>query len=229
MDRPRARRADRPDGTVAGTPPARPDADKKSARAAEQDRPDLAAARSAWRGTQPGLSRRRLIFLDETWCSTNMARRYGRSPRGTKAVAAIPHGHWKISTFVAGLCTDGIVAPFVFDCAMNGSIFRQYVRDMLAPLLRPGDVVIADNLAAHKVAGIRELIEARGATLLYLPAYSPDLNPIELVFAKLKHLLRSSATRTVAALWDSLGDCLLRCTPAECTRYIRHAGYGQMV
>jgi transposase len=201
----------------------------KKSRSGRRSRTGRTLPPPAWRGNQSNLSRQRLIFIDETWCSTNMARRYGRSPRGTKAVAAVPHGHWKISTFVAGLCADGIMAPFVFDCAMNGNIFRQYVRDMLAPLLRPGDVVVADNLAAHKVAGVREFIEARGATLLYLPAYSPDLNPIELVFAKLKHLLRSSATRTVAALWDSLGDCLLRFTPAECSRYIRHAGYGQTV
>ena len=141
----------------------------------------------------------------------------------------MPYGHWKTSTFVAGVCADGIVAPFVFDCAMNGTIFRQYICDMLAPILRPGDVVIADNLAAHKVAGIRELIEERGATLLYLPAYSPDLNPIELVFAKLKRLLRSRAPRTVGALWDSIGECLDKFTSDECRRYIRHAGYGQTV
>jgi hypothetical protein len=111
-----------------------------------------------------------LVFLDETWCSTNMARRYGRTPRGQKAHAAVPHGHWKTSTFVAGQRVDGIVAPFVFDQAMNGAIFRQYVGELLAPTLKPGDVVVMDNLAAHKVSGIRELIQARGATLLYLPA-----------------------------------------------------------
>ena len=163
-----------------------------------------------------------------------MARRYGRSPRGTKAVAAMPHGHWKTSPFVAGLCvaglcSTGIVAPFVFDCAMNGDIFRRYLRDQLAPLLRPGDTVIMDNLAAHKVSGVADLIEARGATLLYLPAYSPDLNPIELLFAKLKSLLRTAAARTVETLWDTLGQGLAAFSPDECSRYIRHAGYGQSV
>lgn len=156
-----------------------------------------------------------------------MARRYGRAPRGQKARAAVPHGHWKTSTFVAGLRAGGIVAPFVFDQAMNGAIFRQYVGELLAPTLKPGDVVVMDNLAAHKVSGIREAIEARGATLIHLPAYSPDLNPIELLFAKLKHLLRSAAARTVDRLWTTLGDCLDQFHPAECQRYLRHCGYGQ--
>lgn len=167
------------------------------------------------------------MFLDETWCSTNMTRRYGRAPRGERAVAAVPHGHWKTSTFVAGLRADGIVAPMVMDRAMNGAIFRHYVESQLAPALRPGDVVVMDNLAAHKVAGIRAAIERAGACLLYLPAYSPDLNPIELLFAKLKHLLRSAAARTIASLWDTLGRCLDRFPPDECRRYIQHCGYGQ--
>jgi transposase len=169
------------------------------------------------------------VFIDETWCSTNMARRYGRAPRGQRARAAVPHGHWKTSTFIAGLRSDGIVAPFVFDGAINGAIFRQYVEDQLAPTLTPGDVVVMDNLPAHKVTGIRELIEARGAILLYLPPYSPDLNPIELLFAKLKHLLRSAAARTIDRLWTTLGACLERFAPDECRRYLRHCGYGQTV
>jgi transposase len=158
-----------------------------------------------------------------------MARRYRRSQRGTKAVAAVPHGPWKTCTFVAGLCPEGIIAPLVFDGAMNGETFCQYVREMLAPLLRPGDIVIMDNLAAHKVSGIRELIEAHGTSLIYLPPYSPDLNPIELIFAKLKHLLRSAAERSIDALWTALGRCLVLFSPAECNRYIRHAGYTQAV
>lgn len=155
-----------------------------------------------------------------------MTRRYGRAPRGQRAEAAVPHGHWKTSTFIAGLRNNGIVAPFVFDCAMNGAIFRQYIREQLGPTLRPGDVVVMDNLSSHKVTGIRELIEARGATLLYLPAYSPDLNPIEMLFAKLKHLLRTASARTINALWDTLGLCLERFPPEECARYLRHCGYG---
>jgi len=155
-----------------------------------------------------------------------MTRRYGRAPRGQRAEAAVPHGHWKTSTFIAGLRNDGIVAPFVCDCAMNGAIFRQYIREQLGPTLRPGDVVVMDNLFSHKVTGIRELIEACGAKLLYLPAYSPDLNPIEMLFAKLKHLLRTASARTIHALWDTLGLCLERFPAGECARYLRHCGYG---
>ena len=158
-----------------------------------------------------------------------MTRRYGRAPRGQKAHAAVPYGHWRTSTFIAGLRTDGIVAPLVFDGAMNGDIFRFYVETRLAPTLRRGDVVVMDNLTAHKVSGIRDLLKARGAIALYLPAYSPDLNPIELVFAKLKHLLRSAAERTIDKLWTALGTCLRRFHPNECERYIRHCGYGHPV
>lgn len=167
-----------------------------------------------------------MVFLDETWCGTNMTRRHGRAPRGQRAHAAVPHGHWKTSTFIAGLRNDRIVAPFVFSGAMNGLIFRHYIAEQLGPTLRPGDVVVMDNLSAHKVSGIRELIEARGATLLYLPAYSPDLNPIELLFAKLKHLLRTASERTIDALWTTLGLCLDRFSPDECARYLQHCGYG---
>ena len=158
-----------------------------------------------------------------------MTRRYGRSPRGQPCRAAVPHGHWKTSTFIAGLRSDATVAPLVFDSAMNAEIFRFYVGEMLAPTLQAGDVVVMDNLPAHKGAVIRELIEARGATLLYLPAYSPDLNPIELMFAKLKHLLRSAAARSVDRLWTVLGECLRKFTPAECARYLRHREYGHSV
>src|SRR5215468_6144291 len=131
-----------------------------------------------------------LVFIDETWATTNMTRVRGRSPRGERLVAAVPHGHWKTSTFVAALRTSGLTAPLVLDGAMNGEAFRAYVEQILAPTLAPGDIVIMDNLAAHKVAGIRQAIEACGATLLYLPPYSPDLNPIEQSFAKLKALIR---------------------------------------
>jgi transposase len=166
-----------------------------------------------------------LVFIDETWASTNMTRRYGRAPRGQRLVAAVPHGHWKISTFVAGLRTSGLTAPLVVDGAMNGDIFRAYVEQILAPTLKPGDIVILDNLASHKVAGVREAIEARGASLVYLPPYSPDLNPIEQAFAKLKALLRKIAARTVSTLWNALGDVLDRFTPQECANYLANAGY----
>jgi transposase len=203
----------------------RPDVQKKSLHAAEQQRPDVAAAREAWRARQPNLDPDRLIFIDETWATTNMTRRYGRAPRGQRLVAAVPHGHWKTSTFVAGLRSTGLTAPLVVDGAMNGETFRAYVEQVLAPTLQPGDNVIMDNLASHKVAGIREAIEARGASLIYLPPYSPDLNPIEQAFAKLKALLRKIAARTVAALWDALGDTLTRFTPQECVNYLDSGGY----
>ena len=154
-----------------------------------------------------------------------MTRRYGRAPRGQRLVAAVPHGHWKTSTFVAGLRTDGLTAPLVVDGAMNGDIFRAYVEQVLAPTLKLGDIVILDNLSSHKVTGVREAVEARGATLVYLPPYSPDLNPIEQAFAKLKSLLRKIAARTVSRLWDALGDLLDRFTPQECANYLANAGY----
>jgi len=200
-------------------------AQKKSLHAAEQQRPDVAAAREVWRERQPSLDPDRLVFIDETWATTNMTRRYGRAPRGQRLVAPVPHGHWKTSTFVAGLRTNGLTAPLVVDGAMNGDIFRSYVEQVLAPTLGPGDVVILDNLGSHKVAGVREGIEARGASLVYLPPYSPDLNPIEQAFAKLKALLRKIAARTVSALWDALGDIVQRFNPQECVNYLANTGY----
>jgi transposase len=167
----------------------------------------------------------RLVFIDETWVTTNMVRLRGRAPRGQRLVAAVPYGHWKTSTFVAGLRTTGVTAPLVIDGAMNGDTFRAYVEQVLAPTLQPGDIVIMDNLGSHKVTGVREAIEARGATLRYLPPYSPDLNPIEQAFAKLKSLLRQLAARTIARLWDALGDLLERFTPQECINYLANLGY----
>ncbi len=201
------------------------DAQKKSLHAAEQQRQDVAAAREVWRDRQPSLDPDRLVFIDETWATTNMTRRYGRAPRGQRLVAPVPHGHWKTSTFVAALRTRGLTAPLVVDGAMNGDVFLAYVEQVLAPTLAPGDIVVLDNLGSHKVAGVREAIEARGANLVYLPPYSPDLNPIEQAFAKLKALLRKIAARTVAALWDALGDILGRFTPQECSNYLANAGY----
>jgi transposase len=139
----------------------------------------------------------RFVFLDETGTATNMARRYGRSPCGERLVAAVPQGHWQTTTFVAGLKQNGIVAPLVLDGPMTGTAFRAYVEQFLAPALEPGDVVVLDNLAAHKVDGVRQAIAAAGASILYLPPYSPDLNPIEQLFAKLKALLRKAAARTL--------------------------------
>lgn len=151
----------------------------------------------------------------------------GRSPKGVRCIGRAPAGHWRTTTFISALRCEGLVAPLVVDGPINGQIFRAWVEQMLAPELRPGDLVIMDNLGSHKVAGIHEAIEAAGAQLRYLPPYSPDYNPIEQVFAKMKALLRKSAARTVEALWDTLGSLLDQFTPDECGRYIRHAGYGQ--
>jgi transposase len=157
-----------------------------------------------------------------------MTRRYGRSPLGERLVAAVPHGHWRTTTFVAALRQSGIVAPLVLDGAMTGTAFRAYVEQFLAPALRPGDVVVLDNLAAHKVHGVRQALVAAGASLLYLPPYSPDLNPIEQLFAKLKALLRKAAARTRDELWSTIGRLLDACPPAECTHYLDHCGYGSI-
>lgn len=154
-----------------------------------------------------------------------MARRYGRSPRGRRLDCAIPYGHWKTTTFLAGLTGSGFIAPYVLDGAMTGSVFLAWTEQMLAPELRPGDLVIMDNLPAHKVKGVRKAIEARGAELLYLPSYSPDLNPIEQAFAKLKALLRKAAERTVDGLWSTIGHLLDCFPPTECANYIASCGY----
>jgi transposase len=182
-------------------------------------------ARRDWQARQISLDPTKLVFLDETGATTNMARRYGRAPRGQRCVAAAPYGHWKTTTFIAGLRHDSVTAPMVLDGPMDGAAFLAYVRTLLCPTLQPGDIVIADNLSSHKVAGVKEAIEARGATLLYLPPYSPDLNPIEKLFAKLKALLRKAAKRTVDALWNHIGVLLDCFTPEECSNYLASSGY----
>ena len=156
---------------------------------------------------------------------TNMTRPYGRAPRGKRLVSAIPHGHWKTSTFIGALRCDGLVAPGVFEGAVNGELFLAYVEQVLVPALRHGDIVIMDNLRSHKVAGVRKAIEAAGATLMFIPPYSPDLNPIEMAFTKLKALLRAKAIRTVEALWNALGTLAGCFTPKECANFFRHDGY----
>jgi len=195
-------------------------------RAAEQDRPDVAQERRRWRVWQRFMDPARFVFLDETGTATNMARRYGRSQSGERLVAAVPHGHWKTTTLIAGLRQGGIMAPLVLDGPMTGPAFRAYVEQFLAPALDPGDVVVLDNLAAHKVEGVRQAIAAAGASLLYLPPYSPDLNPIEQLFAKLKASLRQAAARTKDALWATIGRLLAAIPPRECANYLSHCGYG---
>lgn len=166
------------------------------------------------------------MFVDETGAKTNMARLRGRSPRGRRLKAALPWGHWKTTTLVAALRPCGLTAPMVLDGAIDGAAFKAYVAQVLAPSLKPGDVVIMDNLPGHKVAGVREPIKAAGAHLLYLPPYSPDLNPIEQAFAKLKALLRKAAARTVDELWAAIAESIEQLQPDECSNYFQNAGYG---
>ena len=154
-----------------------------------------------------------------------MTRTRGRAPRGERLVCAVPHGHWHTTTFLSGLRTTGLVAPLVLDGAVNGAVFLAYTEQFLVPVLKPGDIVVLDNLSSHKVSGVREAIEAAGASLLYLPPYSPDFNPIELAFSKLKRLLRDAAERSVEDLWKTIGRLLARFSPAECANYIRHCGF----
>lgn len=191
----------------------------------EQDRPDILRRRLAWFDGQLDLDPAKLIFIDETGLSTKMARLRGRAPRGERCRAGVPHGHWKTTTFTGALRLTGMTAPFVYDGAMNGNVFLAYVEQVLVPTLEAGDIVVMDNLPAHKAAGVRDAIEAAGASLLYLPPYSPDFNPIENAFAKLKALLRAKAERTVTALWDAVGPLLNLFTPAECANYFKAAGY----
>lgn len=198
---------------------------KKTAHAAERERPDVLTRCEAWFEAQTDLDPARLVFVDESWASTNMARRYGRCPRGERLRMSVPHGHWKTTTLIVGLRLDGIAAPFVIDCPVNREVFETWVARVLAPDLRAGDVVIMDNLSSHKGPRVRELIESAGARLLYLPPYSPDFNPIEHAFAKLKALIRKAAPRTLEALWETIGKVVNLVTPSECENMFAAAGY----
>lgn len=179
----------------------------------------------AWSEWQRLVDAHHLVFIDETWVKTNMTRRYGWAPRGERLVSAVPHGHWKTSTFVGALRLSGLTAPMVLDGALNGEYFLAYVEQQLVPTLQPKDLVILDNLSSHKVAGVREAIARAGAEVWYLPPYSPDFNPIENLFSKLKALLRKAAERTVEGLWRKIGELVENFTPEECQNYFRHCGY----
>jgi transposase len=185
----------------------------------------VARARQAWRAAQPDLDPARLVFIDETGASTKMARLRGRSPRGARCVARIPHGHWKTTTFVGALRQTGMTAPMVLDGAMDAAAFLAYVTQVLVPTLKPGDIVVMDNLPAHKPEPVRSAIAAAGAELRYLPPYSPDLNPIEMAFSKLKALLKKAAARTIEHLWSAIADALPALTAVECRNYLTAAGY----
>lgn len=185
----------------------------------------MKAAREAWFEEQLDLDPERLVFIDETAATTKMARLRGRAPKGERCRASVPHGHWMTTTFTAGLRVNRLSAPMVIDGPMDGDVFRAYVERVLVPELVPGDVVVMDNLPAHKVHGVREAIEAAGAALLYLPAYSPDFNPIEMAFSKFKAILRAAAARTIPDLWSAIASAIERFTPAECRAYFEAAGY----
>lgn len=185
----------------------------------------MRAAREAWFESQLDLDPDTLVFIDETATATNMARTYGRAPRGERCRLLVPQGHYKTTTVTAALRTSGLVATTLFDGATNGERFRAYVTDTLVPVLKQGDIVVLDNLNVHKVAGIREAIEGAGARIRYLPAYSPDFNPIEQTFSKLKASLRTAAARTVPELRAVIARAFTAFSPAECRNYITAAGY----
>lgn len=204
-------------------------ASKKTLLASEQDRPDISKARREWQAKrQPRmqLEPHRLVFIDETGTTTKMTRLRGRCLKGQRLRSKAPFGHWRTQTFIAGLRCHGLTAPFVIDTPMNRRIFETYVETQLAPTLAKGDVVILDNLAAHKSPAAEAAIRAKGAWLLFLPPYSPDLNPIEMAFAKLKAHLRAKAIRTIDALWKAIGDICNLFSPTECRNYFKAAGYG---
>jgi transposase len=181
--------------------------------------------RKAWFEGQLDLYPERLVFIDETWTSTKMARSHGRCRKGQRLRMGLPHGHWKTTTLVAGLRLGGLAAPFVIDGPIDRDAFETYVEKVLVPELQPGDVVVMDNLSSHKGPRVRELIEDGGASLLYLPPYSPDFNPIERAFSKLKALLRKAAERTVDGLWDTIGRLIDLVTPSEAANFFQAAGY----
>jgi len=198
---------------------------KKTLHAAEQDRPDVAARRVEWCSWSKTVEPRRLIFIDETWATTNMTRLRGRAPRGERLIAKIPHGHWKTTTLIAALGIEGVQCATVVDGSVNADVFEAFVEQVLVPVLQPGDLVILDNLSSHKRQRVRDLIEKAHGQLHYLPPYSPDFNPIEMVFSKIKQSLRTLGARTRESLWGAMQSVLDKVTPADAAHCFRHAGY----
>jgi transposase len=198
---------------------------KKTLRATEQDRPDVARRRARWRRYQGRFDPRRLVFIDETWAKTNMTRSHGRCRKGERLLAKAPFGRWQTLTFLAALRQDRIDAPILFDGPINGIRFRAYVEQALIPTLAPGDIVIMDNLGSHKSRAVRTAIHQAGAHLFFLPPYSPDLNPIEMAFSKLKTFLRKANVRSQSQVTQAIAEILPAFTPDECRNYLRHAGY----
>ena len=195
--------------------------------ASERDRPDVARRREQWIERQDRIDPERLVFIDETWTKTNMEPLRGWSPLGERLVAKVPHSHWKTSTFIAALRCDRIEAPWLLDGPVNAEAFKTYVEKVLSPTLQPGDLVIMDNLSSHKGNAVRKAIREAGAKLFFLPKYSPDLNPIEQVFSKLKHLLRKAAARTLETLTAAVGELLGAFTAEECANYFVNSGYAR--
>jgi transposase len=198
---------------------------KKSLRAAERKRADVARARRRWIREQGLLDPAHLVFIDETAITTNMVRLNGWNPRGERLVGDVPMGHWETVTFIAGLRQTGIVAPMLIEGAMNGQAFLAYIERCLVPTLKRRDIVVIDNVSFHKVSGVEEAIQAAGASLRYLPPYSPEFNPIELVFHPLKTVLRKAAERTIEGLARCARSFIRALKPSECMGYFRHAGY----
>ena len=200
---------------------------KKTLNASEQDRPDVARRRAQWIKYRGGIDPGRLVFIDETWTKTNMVPLRGWAPCGERLRAKAPHGRWQTMTFLAALRSDRVEAPWLIDGPINGERFLVYVEKVLIPTLKPGDVVIMDNLGSHKGKAIRQAIRAVGAKLLFLPKYSPDLNPIEQLFSKLKHWLRKAAARSFDTICTAIETILANVTSEECANYFQNAGYRQ--
>jgi transposase len=201
---------------------------KKTLFALEQARADVARRRQRWRSWQDRLDPAKLVFIDETWIKTNMAPLRGWGPKGKRLRGFAPYGHWRTLTFLGALRLDRLAAPCVYDGPINGQSFRAYVEQQLVPILKPGDIVIMDNLGSHKGKAVRDAIRAAGARLWFLPPYSPDLNPIEQAFAKIKHWMRAAQKRTILDTWRHIGRLIDTITPTECANYIANAGYASV-
>lgn len=203
-------------------------ASKKTLFALEQARADVVRRRRRWRSWQANLDPKRLVFIDETWIKTNMVPLRGWGPRGDRLRGFAPQGRWRTLTFLGALRCDQLTAPWVLDGPINGACFRAYVEEQLVPALKPGDIVVMDNLGSHKSAALRRTIKAAGARLWYLPPYSPDLNPIEQAFAKIKHWMRAAQKQTVTDAWRHIGDLVQSIEPDECDNYFANAGYASV-
>jgi transposase len=203
-------------------------ASKKTLFALEQGRADVARRRQRWRSLQDRLDPNRLVFIDETWIKTSMAPLRGWGSKGERLRGFAPHGHWRTLTFLGALRSDQLTAPCVFDGPINGESFRAYVEQQLVKVLKPGDIVVMDNLGSHKSPTVRQMIRKAGARLWYLPPYSPDLNPIEQVFAKIKHWMRIAQKRTIDDACDHIGHIVRSVLPGECSNYFVNAGYASI-